>query len=286
MATNGQKAEMVVHTEKPSLAKTEASRAFEPRNVDEGYEMAKLLHASGLLPKAVNKAEAAFAIIATGRELGLPAMQSLRSIHIIDGKPSLAADLIVALVKRNTEVCKFFRLVESTDKVARYETHRVGEPSPTTMTFTIEQAQRAGLTGKDNWKKYPDDMLRARCSAKLARAVYPELVMGLYDPDEIQQEPTVYAGQAQVIGEQPKSEHSQVEWFEKLCGEVDAAETVVKVNSLAGAAARAHKEGWLTDAHLESIKVAVKNKRALIAETTSTPKVPDAEVEREPGAEG
>src|SRR5690606_14566168 len=80
--------------------------------------------------------------------------------------------------------CKYFRLVESTDERATYETLREGEPEPTRITWTIQQAAKAGLTGRQNWKAHPAAMLRARASAALARAVYPDVAMGIYDPDE------------------------------------------------------------------------------------------------------
>ena len=47
-----------------------------------------------------------------GRELGLPAMASLRSVHIIKGKHSLSADLMVALVLKSG-MADYFRMVES-----------------------------------------------------------------------------------------------------------------------------------------------------------------------------
>lgn len=166
---------------------------FEPRDMSEAMQLAQKLVAGRLLPKSVATAEAAFTIIVTGRELGLSAMQSLRGIHVIEGKPTLSADLMVSLVKKSPE-CVFFRLVETTAQIATYETRRQGEPEPTRMSFTIAQAHAAQVTGKDNWKKYPDAMLRARCASSLARAVYPDLVMGIYDPDELEparQEPPV-----------------------------------------------------------------------------------------------
>ena len=158
--------------------------AFEPASIDEAISVAKLLVSSRLLPRSITTPEAAFAVIVTGRELGLSAMQSLRAVHIVEGKPTLSADLMVALVKRS-EACLFFRLVESSATVALYETHRRGEPSPTRLAFTLEEAKAAGVTGKDNWRKYPAAMLRARAAAALARAVYPDLVLGVYDPDEL-----------------------------------------------------------------------------------------------------
>jgi hypothetical protein len=157
--------------------------AFEPQSTRDALELCRTLVASRFLPESIRTPEAAFAILATGRELGLTAMQSMRSIHIIKGKPTLSADLIVGLCKRAPS-CEFFQLVESSGKVARYETKRVGE-KPTVLEYTIEEAKQAGLLSNDNWRKYPAAMLRARCASALARAVYPDVAMGLYDPDEL-----------------------------------------------------------------------------------------------------
>ena len=163
------------------------SHAFEPNSLGQAFRISKMLVASGLLPKALNTPEAACAVIICGRELGLTMMQSVRSIHIIEGKPSLSADLMVALVKRSP-LCRYFIMVESTATSATYETQREGQPGPERLTFTIEDAARAGLTGKDNWKKYPAGMLRARCKSGLARAVYEDALMGVGTPDERDEE--------------------------------------------------------------------------------------------------
>jgi hypothetical protein len=155
--------------------------ALEPTSVAEAFTLAQKLVQSGLLGRSIQKAEGALAIILTGRELGLTTMQSLRSIHIIEGKPSLSADLMVALVKRSP-VCEYFKLITSTGTVATYETSRRGE-GVTCMSFTIEQANAAGVASKQVWKSYPDAMLRARCIAALARAVYPDLLAGIYESE-------------------------------------------------------------------------------------------------------
>lgn len=247
------------------LAKTqpqlvEATRAFEPNSIDEAYRLAKILVASRLLPEGANTPEAAFAIIATGRELGLTAMQSLRSIFVIKGKPTLSADLICALVKTRRDVCLYFRLVESTDQVARYETHRVGEPSPTPMTFTIDDAKRAQVTGNPNWTKYPAAMLRARCITALARAVYPDLAMGIYDPDELESAPVPQAQVYEVV--QPSAPAVQQP---DVMSRIDAAESAAALNLIARAAQKAHRDGTVTDEQLANIAAAVKAKRALFA---------------------
>lgn len=147
-------------------------------------QIAVRLSKSSLLPSAVRGNPADLAVIMiTGHELGLSPMQALRGLHVVEGRPVLSADLIVGLVKKHP-ACKYFRLVESTDERATYETLREGDPEPTRITWTIQQAAKAGLTGRQNWRAHPAAMLRARASAALARAVYPDVAMGIYDPDE------------------------------------------------------------------------------------------------------
>lgn len=154
-------------------------------------EISTTLSASKLMPEALQKSPAdIFAIVKTGQELGLEPMKSIRGIAIIKGKPTLSADLMGALVKRERSVCEYLRLVESTDKVATYETKRVGEPGTTRISFTSEDAARAGLAG-DNWRKYPAQMLRARALSGICRAVYPDLLLGVYAEGELDDSVTV-----------------------------------------------------------------------------------------------
>jgi hypothetical protein len=154
-----------------------------PRTIDETKALSKDLAASQLIPQALKKRpEDIMAIVLTGAELGLPPLTAIRGIHIINGKPTLSADLMGALVKKSS-ACEYLTLAESTPKVATYRTKRKGEPGETLMSFTMDQAKTAGLTSNPTWSKYPDAMLRARCLAAICRAVYPDLCLGLYESD-------------------------------------------------------------------------------------------------------
>ncbi len=168
--------------ERSSAAIIPSNNPLAPRSMEEIKEFARITTKSGLFTH-VKGPEQAFVILATGMELGLSPMQSMRGIHVVEGKPILAADLIVALVKRSSE-CLYFRMVESDSERAIYETLRRGDPKPTTLQWTMEQARRADLAGRRTWKAHPAAMLRARCSSALARTVYPDLLLGVYDPDE------------------------------------------------------------------------------------------------------
>jgi hypothetical protein len=157
---------------------------FEPANIEQAMSLATTLSKSGLIPDSLkNKPADVLVVLMTGRELGIGPMQSLRGISVIKGKPVLSADLMLAQCLRHRDVCEWFRLVESTTAVARYQTKRAGS-EPVDMAWTMDDAKRAGLDGGQNWRNHPAAMLRARCSAALARAVYPDLVGGIYEEGE------------------------------------------------------------------------------------------------------
>lgn len=186
--TNGH-ANIIRHEEPRALASTMDPRgAIAPRNPDDVWRMAQTVAKSNLY--GVKNVEEAMVRIATGMELGLSPMQSIRGVYVISAggmsRPTLSADMMVAVVKNRPDLCKFFRMIESSDTIATYETQRIGEPSPVRMSYTIAQATRAGLADKGTWKQHPEAMLRARASSALARVVYPDVLNGLYDPSELE----------------------------------------------------------------------------------------------------
>jgi hypothetical protein len=161
-------------------------RALMPTSYQEAFSMATAMAKSGLF--AAKTPEQAVTILMTGMELGLMPAQAMRGIYIVQNRPVLSADMMVAICK-GSPACNYFTMLESTPDQAVYETHRRGDPKPCTMTYTMEDAKRAGLTNKDTWKQYPAQLLRARCSSGLARTVYPDLLLGIYTEEEIEKLP-------------------------------------------------------------------------------------------------
>lgn len=163
-------------------------RQLDPRSMREARTLAKDMYDSHMF-SAYGSPPAVLSTIMVGRELGLPAMASLRSIHNIEGRHALAASLMVALVLRSG-LAEYFEPIEFTDKLATFETKRKGARNPVRLTHTIEMAQQAWTKSADAWAKsgwgrVPTDMLVARATARLARMVYPDLLAGLYTPDEL-----------------------------------------------------------------------------------------------------
>jgi 5'-3' exonuclease len=171
------------------VPRTEAwSLALEPTNFNQAWTVAKVMFSSRIY--RVESAEAAMAIIMTGRSLGLDAATSLRGIKMVEGQPQLSAALIEGLVLASGK-CDYFQIVDSTDEKATYTTMRKGAPSPVTMSYSQEDSHREQLDrptrngAPSNHTKRPRTMFRWRCAADLARAVYPDVIMGLYVPGEL-----------------------------------------------------------------------------------------------------
>ena len=131
------------------------------------------------------KPEAVMACMLAGRELGIGPMQALQKIHIIQGRPTLSAELMASLVRRAGHR---LRTIESTASTATVEGARHDDPdAPEKITFTIEDAKRAGLVGKDVWKAYPTAMLWARAVSALCRRLFPDVLAGMsYTREEVE----------------------------------------------------------------------------------------------------
>ena len=144
---------------------------------------AQALHASGFFSDIKTQAQAMVKVMA-GAEIGLPPFASMSGIHIVQGKPVLGANLIATLVKNDPRYD--YRVKRSDGEVcilAWYENGKpVGESS-----FTIQEANAAGLTGKQTWKAYPSDMLFARALTRGARRYAPGIFGGapVYTPEEL-----------------------------------------------------------------------------------------------------
>lgn len=169
------------------LATVEWSRELEPRSLQQAERVAKHMFTSRLFA-AYGTQEAVLSTILAGRELGVGAMASLRGMHIVEGRPTLSASLMAAMILQSGKA-KFFRVTKASDTVATVRTHRIGEDEPQEASFTIEQAKQQKLIKPNSgWEKTPEDMLVARAIARLARRAFPDVCFGLYTAEELNRE--------------------------------------------------------------------------------------------------
>lgn len=147
-------------------------------------EYAKAIAGSNLLPKQYQKQPANVLVaIEYGHALGIPPISAIQNIYVVDGKPTASAQLIGSLVRNAGHRLR----VTGNDEQARAVIVRSDDPDfEFVSVWTIERAQRAGLTGKGVWKQYPAAMLKARAITEVARDACAEVLSGVaYTAEEL-----------------------------------------------------------------------------------------------------
>jgi hypothetical protein len=161
--------------------------------------MAMALCKSGLF--GLKDQSQALALMALCEAEGLHPAHAVRDYHIVQGRPAMKADAMLARFQNAGGSVNWTHY--SDDRVTGVFSHAQG--GSITVTWTIEQAKKIGLTGKDNWRNYPRNMLRARCISEGVRAIYPGIAVGVYTPEEIRDMPQsareVDMGSVEIIDE-------------------------------------------------------------------------------------
>lgn len=149
------------------------------------WKLAQRVHQTPFTPKALQgKPESVLACVLYGRELGLGPMQSLNSIHVIEGRASASPELMRALVANAGHRVD---VTENTNDTCVLVGTRCDTQATATVRWTLDDAKSANLLGKDNWKKYPRAMLMARATSELCRILFPDVIAGLsYTPEELE----------------------------------------------------------------------------------------------------
>ena len=174
--------------EKKEVAEITASTMM-PATFNNRYQMSKILVQSGLMPKNMDTAEKVCVALQYGFELGLSPMVSVNNISVVNGKPTLGADIMHAIVRHAKEYGGVEWVCQD-DKRAECIVHRINANYKEDVrgVFTMEMAQKAGLDKKDNWKNYPARMLKHRALSYALRDAFPDVLAGIYSPDEIEAE--------------------------------------------------------------------------------------------------
>jgi hypothetical protein len=148
------------------------------------WKLSQRISNTPFVPTALRgKNEAVLACVLYGAELGLGPMQSLNSIHVIEGRTAMSPELMRAMVARHGHRID---VVENSATACEVKGMRSDTGSTATVRWTMEDAKLAGLAGKNNWKTYPRAMLLARATSELCRIVFPDVIAGLsYTPEEV-----------------------------------------------------------------------------------------------------
>lgn len=176
------------------------SFSLAPKSLDEALKFADVLAKSSIVPKDFNGNPGNILVaIQWGMELGLQPMQAMQNIAVINGRPSLWGDAVIALV-RGSPLCE--SIIESIDgDTATCRVKRRGEPEQS-RSFSMADAKAAGLAGKAGpWTQYPKRMLQMRARAFALRDVFPDVLRGMPIAEEVMD-----MGERDVTPSQPRAQ--------------------------------------------------------------------------------
>lgn len=173
---------------------TEISTAVQPQRglalatFEDAFKFAGLVAKSEFAPKDFRgKPESCLLAIQHGAELGLSPMQSLQSIAVVNGRPSVYGDTALAVCK-GSAVCEWVRETIEGDgesMVAVCQAKRRGDAQPVESRFGVSDAKKAGLWGKQGpWTQYARRMLQMRARGFALRDAFPDVLRGLVTAEE------------------------------------------------------------------------------------------------------
>lgn len=164
------------------------TKGFAPATMGEAIEFSKMLAESSMVPRAYQgKPQDIMVCVQWGYELGLAPMQALQNIAVINGKPSVYGDAMAALVQASP-VCEGIEETmenEGTPNPTAVCVARRKGRNPVIAKFSVEDAKRAGLWGKQGpWTAYPKRMLQMRARGFALRDAFPDVLKGLISAEE------------------------------------------------------------------------------------------------------
>lgn len=177
-----QSLDLVPQQENQSIVQSFTNPAF----VKSMMDFAKLISDSDLAPKDFKgKPGNTLIAIQMGLEVGLAPMQAIQNIAVINGRPCVWGDAMLAIVQNSGKLEYIKEWTEGT--VAYCETKRKGYPNPHTTTFSDDDAKKAGLLGKQGpWQTAPARMRQMRARAFNLRDQFADILRGLNSSEEVQ----------------------------------------------------------------------------------------------------
>lgn len=168
---------------------TKQAFSLAPASFQEAQEFAKLIASSDMVPKDYKgKPGNVLVAVQMGAEVGLPPMQALQNIAVINGRPCIWGDAAIALARVHPDFENIDEAMEGSGENLTAFCHikRRGQKAQT-RTFSVSDAKRAKLWGKEGpWTNYPQRMLQMRARSWAVRDVFADAMKGIAIREEIE----------------------------------------------------------------------------------------------------
>jgi hypothetical protein len=241
---------------------TTPARGLALASFDDAFRFSKMVAASDFAPKDFKgKPESCMLAIQHGSEVGLSPMQSLQSIAVINGRPTIWGDAALALVQASP-VCEYVREYTEGDGdalVAVCEAKRRGYPAPTVVRFSVADAKKASLWGKSGpWQQYPTRMLTLRARGFALRNAFADALRGLITAEEAQDYPTPPATPEPVVvrpkfDTPPPVAEERADPFEVAQAAIEAERDIAKLDRMRAKIETRLKDGTFAPFQADSL---------------------------------
>jgi hypothetical protein len=249
------------------------ARGLALQSFDDAFKFATMVAKSDFAPKDFKgKPESCLLAIQHGSEVGLSPMQSLQSIAVINGRPTIWGDAAMALVQSST-ACEYIREYmegEGDNLTAVCECKRRGYPEPNIVRFSVADAKKASLWGKAGpWQQYPQRMLALRARGFALRNTFADALRGLITAEEAQDYPKPDPVARQAVEVRPKFDTpTQVALGDdpeaKARLAVSRATNIDMLDALRTLVDRRHGEGVFTDAQKAALVDLIHHKAEML----------------------
>ncbi len=188
-----------------------ADFSLTPTSLAEAMKFAELIANSSICPTGFKgKPGDVLVAVQMGMEVGLKPIQAIQNIAVINGRPSIWGDSVLALIMRHPH---YEWIKEDVfEKEAICTIKRRGE-EPHTVKFTLDDARAAGLLNKDGpWKTYPKRMMQMRARGFACRDKFADALKGLVLAEEAMDMPAEkFMGEAEVVPKKTSNLQSAAE---------------------------------------------------------------------------
>ena len=162
-----------------------------PTNMTEAMQFAETVAVSSFCPEKF-KGNPADILVAVqwASEVGLSPFTAMQNMAVINGKPTLYGDGLLALITGHKEYVSHKEWRKGDEAFCTIVRMRFGKEVETTRSFSMGQAKRAGLLNKGPWQKYTERMLQMRARGFAARDSFPDALSGMVIKEEAMDYPT------------------------------------------------------------------------------------------------
>ena len=171
------------------------SRALLPQNLDEAIKFADFYSKSGMIPADYRgKPSNVLVAINWGLEVGISPLSALTYISLINGRPAIWGDGLLAICQNHPQYLGMEETSEGEGQnykatcVVKRE-NKNGDINKTIQTYSYAKAQRAGLLTRQTWKQYPERMMQLRARGFALRDAFADAVAGIITAEEAQDMP-------------------------------------------------------------------------------------------------